>query len=65
MKSFMDKGDLVPDEIVSKLVFSELAKKSETSWLLDGEVYEMSFHDSVFLLILQNYDLVTNMFLSL
>ena len=36
VKSFMDKGDLVPDDIVTKLIFSELANKTETSWLLDG-----------------------------
>lgn len=36
VKSFMDRGDLVPDEIITKLIFSELSKKSESSWLLDG-----------------------------
>ncbi|KAJ1525791.1 hypothetical protein ONE63_008994 [Megalurothrips usitatus] len=36
VKSFMDKGELVPDEVVTKLVFSELSKMKETSWLLDG-----------------------------
>lgn len=36
VKSFMNKGELVPDEVVTKLVFSELEKRKETSWLLDG-----------------------------
>ncbi|KAK3929961.1 GTP:AMP phosphotransferase AK3, mitochondrial [Frankliniella fusca] len=36
VKDYMDKGDLVPDEVVTNLVFSELEKKKETSWLLDG-----------------------------
>lgn len=32
----MNNGDLVPDDIVTKLIFSELAQRTGTSWLLDG-----------------------------
>lgn len=35
-KAFMDKGELVPDEVMVNLVSSELKKLGEISWLLDG-----------------------------
>ena len=35
-KSFMDKGELVPDEVMVSLVSSELKKLGDQSWLLDG-----------------------------
>jgi nucleoside-triphosphate--adenylate kinase len=35
-KSFMDKGDLVPDSVMVGLVASELKKLDEQPWLLDG-----------------------------
>lgn len=36
-KQFTDKGQLVPDDLVTKLVFNELAGQFRTcNWLLDG-----------------------------
>merc|ERR1712241_310914 len=35
-KAFMDKGELVPDEVMVNLVSSELKKLGKISWLLDG-----------------------------
>ena len=35
-KAFMDKGELVPDDVMVNLVSSELIKIGEISWLLDG-----------------------------
>lgn len=35
-KAFMDKGELVPDEVMVNLVSSELKKLGDQSWLLDG-----------------------------
>ncbi len=35
-KAFMDKGELVPDDVMVNLVSSELKKLGEISWLLDG-----------------------------
>merc|ERR1719471_2129402 len=35
-KSFIDKGDLVPDEVMVELISSELKKLGNKSWLLDG-----------------------------
>jgi len=35
-KSFIDKGDLVPDNVIVGLIASELKKLGDTPWLLDG-----------------------------
>ena len=35
-KAFMDKGELVPDEVMVNLISTELKKLGEQSWLLDG-----------------------------
>ena len=35
-KSFIDKGDLVPDEVMVELISSELKKLGNKSWLMDG-----------------------------
>lgn len=35
-KSYIDKGALVPDELVQKLVLNELHKANQSDWLLDG-----------------------------
>jgi len=35
-KSFIEKGDLVPDSVMVGLIASELKKLGEASWLLDG-----------------------------
>ncbi|XP_014259542.1 GTP:AMP phosphotransferase AK3, mitochondrial-like [Cimex lectularius] len=36
VKKYMDKGQLVPDEVVIELVLEEIDKSQDTSWLLDG-----------------------------
>lgn len=35
-KTFMDKGHLVPDDVISALIVNELKGMKEHSWLLDG-----------------------------
>ncbi|MCL2458621.1 MAG: adenylate kinase [Desulfobulbus sp.] len=35
-KAFIDRGDLVPDEITIPMVLETLAKSKEKGWLLDG-----------------------------
>ncbi|XP_040570056.1 LOW QUALITY PROTEIN: GTP:AMP phosphotransferase AK3, mitochondrial [Lepeophtheirus salmonis] len=35
-QQFVDKGELVPDDLMVDLVTSELKKKESTPWLLDG-----------------------------
>merc|ERR1712142_186557 len=35
-KSYIDKGDLVPDSVMVGLISSELKKLGEKPWLLDG-----------------------------
>jgi adenylate kinase family enzyme len=36
-KTFMDKGSLVPDDVMSALIINELALLKQHSWLLDGK----------------------------
>ena len=36
-KTFMDKGGLVPDDVISKLIINELMNLKEHDWLLDGK----------------------------
>lgn len=35
-KTFMDKGTLVPDDVISKLIINELKNLKACNWLLDG-----------------------------
>ncbi len=35
-KKYMDLGDLVPDEVVLRIVRDSLQKSSKTGWILDG-----------------------------
>ncbi|KAM4635707.1 GTP:AMP phosphotransferase AK3, mitochondrial [Polymixia lowei] len=36
MKSCMDQGQLAPDDVMSRLILSDLRAMDQTSWLLDG-----------------------------
>ncbi|XP_029920787.1 GTP:AMP phosphotransferase AK3, mitochondrial [Myripristis murdjan] len=36
MKSCIDQGQLVPDDVMSRLILSDLKAMDQTSWLLDG-----------------------------
>lgn len=36
MKSCIDQGQLVPDDVISRLILSSLRGIEQTSWLLDG-----------------------------
>lgn len=36
MKSCIDQGQLVPDDVISRLILSSLRGLEQTSWLLDG-----------------------------
>ena len=36
-KTFMDKGTLVPDDVISKLSINELKNLKACNWLLDGQ----------------------------
>ena len=36
VKDLVSKGQLVPDDLVTKIVLQELHKLAKTSWLLDG-----------------------------
>ncbi|XP_059906204.1 GTP:AMP phosphotransferase AK3, mitochondrial [Gadus macrocephalus] len=36
MKSCIDHGQLVPDDVISRLILSDLRKMGNSSWLLDG-----------------------------
>lgn len=42
-KSFMDKGTLVPDEVMSNLIVNELKMLKDHNWLLDGIYKPHSF----------------------
>jgi adenylate kinase len=44
-KSFMDKGELVPDELTNELIKDKLGKIGNKSWLLDGYPRNMSQAD--------------------
>ncbi|NP_001089446.1 adenylate kinase 3 L homeolog [Xenopus laevis] len=35
-KSYIDQGQLVPDDVITRLIMQGLLKINETSWLLDG-----------------------------
>ncbi|XP_045076680.1 GTP:AMP phosphotransferase AK3, mitochondrial-like, partial [Coregonus clupeaformis] len=36
MKSCIDQGQLVPDDIISRLILTEMRSIEQSSWLLDG-----------------------------
>ena len=36
-KQFIEKGSLVPDDLVLKLVLAELVRADDRPWMLDGE----------------------------
>ena len=38
-KRFIDKGYLVPDDVMVKLIVAELATFKDSSWLLDGRCW--------------------------
>lgn len=37
MKSCIDQGQLVPDDVMSRLILSDLRALDQSSWLLDSE----------------------------
>lgn len=37
MKSCIDQGQLVPDDVMSRLILSDLRAMNQSSWLLDGK----------------------------
>ena len=41
-KTFMDKGTLVPDDVISSLIVNELKLLKDHNWLLDGMICERS-----------------------
>lgn len=38
MKSCIDQGQLVPDDVISRLILSDLRGLGQCSWLLDGGI---------------------------
>ncbi|XP_056593304.1 GTP:AMP phosphotransferase AK3, mitochondrial [Triplophysa dalaica] len=36
MKSCIDQGQLVPDDVISRLILTSLRKMNQSSWLIDG-----------------------------
>lgn len=36
MKSCIDQGQLVPDDVISRLILNDLRELGQCSWLLDG-----------------------------
>ncbi|XP_019908843.1 GTP:AMP phosphotransferase AK3, mitochondrial isoform X2 [Esox lucius] len=36
MKSCIDQGQLVPDDVISRLILTEMRNMDQSSWLLDG-----------------------------
>ncbi len=55
-KSFMDKGELVPDSLTNELVKDKLDKISDSSWILDG--YPRNLNQTNFLDSIADIDLV-------
>lgn len=41
-KSYMDKGALVPNQVISRLVVAELKNLRKHNWLLDGKIVSIS-----------------------
>lgn len=46
-KTYMDKGNLVPDEVVCSLITNELNNLKDQSWLLDGKYIHCFLHSSL------------------
>ena len=45
MKSCIDQGQLVPDDVISRLILNDLRALEQSSWLLDGEsAFTFTFH---------------------
>lgn len=38
MKSCIDQGQLVPDDVMSRLILGDLRAIDQSSWLLDGKL---------------------------
>lgn len=45
-KKYIDKGELVPDQVMVDLILEELEKLAGKSWLLDGEI--VTFQSTLF-----------------
>lgn len=39
MKACIDQGQLVPDDVMSRLILNDLRALGQSSWLLDGKSY--------------------------
>lgn len=68
VKSYVDRGILVPDDIMTRLMLPRLEQLSTHSWLLDGETHNSflfihvqdSYDCSVFVaLLLQLFQLLS------
>lgn len=42
MKACIDQGQLVPDDVMSRIILSDLRAIGQSSWLLDGEFVPLS-----------------------
>jgi adenylate kinase len=64
-KSFMDKGELVPDSLILDMIRGRLAQSdASTGWILDGfprNVAQAEFLDKLLAEIQQNYDFAINL----
>lgn len=64
-KSYMDRGELVPDQLILDMVRDRLSKPDASSgWILDGfprNVAQASFLDELLEKIDQSYDCVVNL----
>lgn len=47
MKSCIDQGQLVPDDVISRLILTDLRALEQSSWLLDGESAPPLLSDTV------------------
>ena len=64
-KSYMDKGELVPDSLILDMIRARLVQPDASSgWILDGfprNVSQAKFLDRLLVEISQNYDLAINL----
>jgi adenylate kinase len=64
-KSYMDKGELVPDSLILDMIRARLGQPDASSgWILDGfprNVGQAEFLDRLLAEITQNYDLAINL----
>ncbi|KAK3521537.1 hypothetical protein QTP70_012001 [Hemibagrus guttatus] len=44
MKSCIDQGQLVPDDVISRLILASLRDMEHSSWLLDGQGEGLTIH---------------------